>query len=127
MWSSRSRRRGRKNVIKGQAGTRRDTQGDVHEQVGPTVSPGRSSEIRETVEPRRGLEQLHETVVSREKTRRRIAYLLVFILAGMVAVGCVGWLSHGEDVERMQNFGLIFAPVTTLLASMLAFYFSSKE
>lgn len=89
--------------------------------------PVADAEILENVEPREGLAVPRETAVDREKTRRRLAYGLVIILAGMVAVGCAGWLKYGGDVERMQNFGLIFAPIVTLLGTILGFYFSSKE
>lgn len=104
----------------------------------PGTSDGRTSpvpqgadrdpiSISEDVEPSPGLIRLQGSHVPREETRRRLAYALVAILGILVAVGCAGWLLHGDDVDRMQNFALIFAPVVTLLGTILGFYFSNAD
>lgn len=56
-----------------------------------------------------------------------LAWPFVLILATVVLVGCVGWLMDGNDVDRMQTFAGVFGPVTTLLAAVLGFYFSSDR
>ncbi|MGB3764489.1 MAG: hypothetical protein WA966_14840 [Ornithinimicrobium sp.] len=81
------------------------------------------------VDPVPGLVHPHETLLQRkrEDARRWIALALIFMLFVLVAVGCWGWISHGSDVERMQNFAVLFSPVVTLLGTVLGFYFSSAD
>jgi hypothetical protein len=65
--------------------------------------------------------------VQRDKTRDYLAWVLILILAGLVLVGCIGWLRHGNDTSQMQSFAILFGPVTTLLGTVLGFYFSSAD
>lgn len=83
--------------------------------------------VAEDVEPRPGLSYPQEIETPRDATRKWLAYALVFILLILVVVGCVGWLRDGSDADRMQNFSLLFAPIVTLLGTILGFYFSSGE
>lgn len=63
----------------------------------------------------------------RETTRTKLAWALVLSLIALVGVGATGWLLYGNDVERMQTFAIVFAPIVTLVGTVLGFYFSSKD
>lgn len=90
---------------------------------GPT-SPG-IEEIEETVTPKEGL-----PVPSRSenhhpaKVRRALALMFVWLIAGVTAVGAVGWLFFDEDVSEWAVFA---APVFTLASAATAFYFGSVD
>lgn len=76
--------------------------------------------------PKGGLLKL-PTRPSREHARRQLAYWLLVLLTILVVVGCVGWLAHGTDRDRMQNYAILFSPIVTLLGTVLGFYFSSHD
>lgn len=85
-------------------------------------------EIAESVSPTPGLQVVVEQPVPpRERTRRTIAFVLVFALVGLLVVGAIGWICYGDDTPRMQNFAIIFSPITTLFGTVIGFYFSSTE
>lgn len=81
----------------------------------PPPQPGLNGVIREV---RKG---------HREVTRRHIALILVAALVALTAVGATGWLIWGSDTARMQNFAIVFSPITTLFGTVIGFYFSSGD
>lgn len=82
-------------------------------------------ELSEDSAPAPGLQKLTTRPIKREHTRRTIAYILVGTLVALAIVGAAGWLFFGEDTDRMQNFAVVFSPVTTLIGTVIGFYFSS--
>ena len=63
----------------------------------------------------------------REKTRSWLAIVLGVLLIVQVLTACLGWLFADRDLESMQAFAVVAAPLTTLLGTVLGFYFGSER
>lgn len=65
--------------------------------------------------------------VYRERTRRHLAWAMIGLLATVIVVGAIGWLRFGDDTARMQGYAVIFSPVSTLLGTILGYYFLTEK
>lgn len=81
--------------------------------------------IEENFEPGIGLTT--PSTRATEKNRSLLLKALLFIAAGLVLTGCIGWLWHGNEVDRMQSFAIVFSPIMTLLGTAVGFYFSDRN
>ncbi|MFN8192511.1 MAG: hypothetical protein U0R78_19205 [Nocardioidaceae bacterium] len=48
-------------------------------------------------------------------------------MATVIVVGAIGWLRFGDDTARMQGYAVIFSPVSTLLGTILGYYFLTEK
>jgi len=63
----------------------------------------------------------------RETTRTILAASMVALLGMMAATACAGWLFQDADTNAMQALAVAVAPVTTLAATVLGYYFLSEK
>lgn len=62
-----------------------------------------------------------------DRTRRAIAYLLIGLLATMV-IGLPAMVAFGViPVGGVKDFGVIYAPVVTLVTAATSFYFGANR
>lgn len=64
---------------------------------------------------------------STPRTRNLIACGLLIILGALVLTGCGGWLLLDRNKADFQAFAVMFSPIVTLVGTVLAFYFGTKE
>lgn len=73
-----------------------------------------------------GLIRPRTTTERREDTRSRLAYWVMGLLTVIVGVGLWGWID-GVSRDRLEDLTLMFSPVVTLMATVLGFYFASRD
>ena len=62
-----------------------------------------------------------------EKARRRIAYLLIALLALMIVALLAGVVFGVIPVGEIEEFGVILSPLVVLVSAGTAFYYGTKR
>ena len=86
-------------------------------------------QLSEDATPQGGLNALRQRPRrwSREDTRTSIAWAMIFILGAVVVIGVLGWWFQRASTERMESLAVMFAPIVTLVGTVLGFYFSDDR
>jgi hypothetical protein len=92
----------------------------------PLNSDSEFNEANTVPPPSGGLIKLKTTTEKREQTRTYLAYWLLALLTAIVGVGLWGWAA-GASRDRLEDLALMYSPVVTLMATVLGFYFASRD
>ena len=89
------------------------------------MSERASHEIHHVPPPRSG--KTYDPRPLEDKARRRIAYLLIALLALMIVALLAGVVVGVIPVSEMKEFGVILGPLVALVSAATGFYFASKR
>ena len=106
----------------GRAGTAAHRSGPAE---GGPMSERASHEIHHVPAPRDG--RTYDPRPLEDKARRRIAYLLIALLALMIVALLAGVVFGVIPVNEIEEFDVILGPLVVLVSAATGFYFASKR
>ena len=108
--------------VLGRAGTAAHGSGPA---VGGLMNERASQEIHHVPAPRDG--RTYDPRPLEDKARRRIAYLLIALLALMIVALLAGVVFGVIPVSEIEEFDVILGPLVALVSAATGFYFASKR
>ena len=117
-----ARSTGRARDVLGRGGTAAHRSGPA--EGGPT-SERASQEIHHVPAPRGGT--AYDPRPLEDKARRRIAYLLIALLALMIVALLAAVVFGVIPVSEIEEFDVILGPLVVLVSAATGFYFASKR
>ena len=117
-----ARSTGRARDVLGRAGTAAHRSGPAE---GGPMSERASHEIHHVPAPRDG--RTYDPRPLEDKARRRIAYLLIALLALVIVALLAGVVFGVIPVSETKEFDVILGPLVVLVSAATGFYFVSKR
>ena len=117
-----ARSTGRARDVLGRAGTAAHGSGPAE---GGPMSERARQEVHHVPAPRGG--KTYDPRPLEDKARRRIAYLLIALLALVIVALLAGVVFGVIPVSEIEEFDVILGPLVALVSAATGFYFASKR